>query len=61
VRNTEHNNTIYLFVVRNPINIKAWTVVNLPGPCLFIINIDFIKGLIIFNEMTSTFEISNIA
>jgi len=29
--------------------------------CIFIINIDFIKGLIIFNEMRLTFEISNIA
>jgi len=29
--------------------------------CLFIINIDFIKGLIIFNEMRLRCEISNIA
>jgi len=29
--------------------------------CVFIINIDFIKGLIIFNEMRLTFEISNTA
>jgi hypothetical protein len=29
--------------------------------CLYIINIGFIKRLIIFNEMRLTFEISNVA
>jgi len=37
VRNTEHNNTSHLFVVRNPINIKVWLLVKFTSPCVYLL------------------------